>query len=87
MGMTKAMEFRMVEKKFFQDRIPREPKLLTWAAKEKIRYLHHEDPTTWTPEKLAESFPCSINGIKVGETIDYRCEELKTVLFQCLRVA
>ncbi|CAG0916294.1 unnamed protein product [Notodromas monacha] len=63
-GMSASMRYRMIERKSFQDLAPREPDLLTWIAKEKIRYLNLKDPQSWTPEKLAESFPCSVRKIK-----------------------
>ncbi len=37
--------------------------LLTWDAKEQIRYLNQEYPDEWTIERLAESFPVSQEGI------------------------
>jgi len=54
--------FKIIERKYFKP--PSEPCLLTWAAKEQLRYLHETDEATWTPEKLAESFPISISGVK-----------------------
>lgn len=38
--------------------------MLTWAAKEQIRYLNAEYPDEWTPERLAESFPVSVDGVR-----------------------
>ena len=31
--------------------------LLTWDAKEQIKYLHLNDPEMWTIEKLSDSYP------------------------------
>ncbi|KAK7484507.1 hypothetical protein BaRGS_00024263 [Batillaria attramentaria] len=42
---------------------PQEINLLTWEAKEQIRYLHNKFPDEWTPEALAESFPVSREGV------------------------
>ena len=39
--------------------------LLTWDAKEQIRYLHQELPEEWTFEKLSQSFPISAHGVKL----------------------
>ena len=52
---------KIVERKYFKQ--PQEVNLLTWKAKEQIRYLHSEFPDEWTPEVLAESFPVSLEGV------------------------
>lgn len=38
--------------------------LLTWSAMDQIRELHESDPKTWTPEKIADSFPISVQGAR-----------------------
>jgi len=38
--------------------------VLTWSAKEQIRYLNAEYPDEWTPERLADSFPVSVDGVR-----------------------
>lgn len=38
--------------------------LLTWDAKEQIKYLHLQDPEFWTPEKIADSYPISEENVK-----------------------
>ena len=52
---------KIVERKYFKK--PQEVNLLTWKAKEQIRFLHNEFPEEWTPEQLAESFPISLEGV------------------------
>lgn len=42
---------------------PKEPNILTWAARAQIRFLHAQDPYQWTPEVLADSFPVSKEAI------------------------
>ncbi|KAK7010938.1 hypothetical protein BgiMline_002578 [Biomphalaria glabrata] len=46
---------KTIERKFFKK--PDPPNLLTWSAKEQIRFLHEQYPEEWTVEKLADSFP------------------------------
>lgn len=48
-------KYHMIKRKYFKD--PKLPNFLTWAEKEQIRKLHKRDPSEWTPERLAESFP------------------------------
>ncbi|KAK3607904.1 hypothetical protein CHS0354_036730 [Potamilus streckersoni] len=52
---------KIIEKKYFSP--PKETSLLTWNAKEQIRYLNREYPDQWTPEKLSKSFPISPDGV------------------------
>lgn len=52
----------IIRRKYFK--VPPETNLLTWAAKEQIHYLHNLDPTEWTPERIAECFPVSVQGAK-----------------------
>lgn len=51
------------------DPIPLESNLLYWAAKQQIKYLHRRDPAEWTPEKIAEEFPISVEGAKVSKSL------------------
>ncbi|XP_076443344.1 uncharacterized protein LOC143281929 [Babylonia areolata] len=53
---------KMLERKVFKQ--PQEINLLTWNAKQQIRYLNEEFPDEWTAEQLAESFPVSLEGVK-----------------------
>ncbi|XP_053960437.1 uncharacterized protein LOC128864708 [Anastrepha ludens] len=48
----------MIKHKYFRE--PKLPNLLTYAEKEQIRTLHLSDPDEWTAERLAESFPATI---------------------------
>lgn len=47
----------MIKNKYFKDA---GPNFLTWAEKEQIRKLHTNDPEDWTIERLAESFPATV---------------------------
>jgi hypothetical protein len=38
--------------------------LLTWDAKEQIKYLNLNEPHIWTPERIAECFPISVQSAK-----------------------
>jgi len=40
-----------------------EPNLLTWDAKQQIRFLNNEDSEYWDPQRLSESFPISRDGV------------------------
>ncbi|CAG0893959.1 unnamed protein product, partial [Darwinula stevensoni] len=53
-------KLKKVKKKYFAEE--QELNLLTWSAKEQIRYLHHTDPQQWTPEHIAQCFPISPEG-------------------------
>lgn len=44
----------MVKNKYFKST---GRNFLTWAEKEQIRFLHKQEPSEWTIEKLSESFP------------------------------
>ncbi|TMW50146.1 hypothetical protein DOY81_004771 [Sarcophaga bullata] len=52
----------IVERKYFRKEPL--PNLLTYAEKEQIKYLHSGDKDEWTIEKLAESFPASVETIR-----------------------
>uniref|UniRef100_A0A131Z0Y4 Uncharacterized protein n=1 Tax=Rhipicephalus appendiculatus TaxID=34631 RepID=A0A131Z0Y4_RHIAP len=54
----------ITRRKYFKDLYPPETNLLSWAAKEQIRYLHSLDPSEWTVEKIAQCFPVSVLGAK-----------------------
>lgn len=56
-------DFKKIEQKYFKSSPT--PNMLTWAEKEQIRYLHNDNPSHWTPEKLAASFPALPDIIKV----------------------
>ena len=38
---------------------PKEPLLLTWAARKQLQYLNYMDRSYWSPTMLADSFPVS----------------------------
>lgn len=59
--------FKAVERKYFKS--DPEPNMLTWSEKEQIRFLHNDNPSEWTVEKLAKSFPASPSIIQVCECI------------------
>jgi len=48
---------KIIQKNMFPK--PEHPALLTWMEMEMIRYLHSKDPTEWSYERLAESFPAT----------------------------
>lgn len=52
---------KIIQRKYFKT----EPEIsvLTWQAKEQIRYLNQEYPEEWTVEKLVDSFPVSYKGV------------------------
>lgn len=52
----------LIKRKYFK--YEQETNLLTYSAKEQIRYLHEMDSSTWNPKKISESFPISENGAK-----------------------
>ncbi|GAB6031220.1 hypothetical protein CHUAL_009035 [Chamberlinius hualienensis] len=52
----------ILKRKYFRE--PPEPCFLTFAAKEQLRYLRETDSETWSFEKLAESFPITVSGVK-----------------------
>lgn len=58
----KKVRSAIIRRKYFK--VEPETNLLTWAAKEQIHYLHNLDPTEWTPERIAECFPVSVQGAK-----------------------
>ena len=58
---------KIIERKHFKKE--QEINLLTYDAKEQIRYLNGEYPEEWTPERISKSFPISVEGVrKVTET-------------------
>lgn len=58
----KIVKFKTIQRKHF--RPEKELNLLTWNAKEQMRYLHKEFPEEWTAERLAQSFPVSEEAVK-----------------------
>ncbi|CAL1533779.1 unnamed protein product [Lymnaea stagnalis] len=58
----KFITAKTIERKYFKK--PEVPNLLTWTAKEQIRFLHEKDPLEWTIEKLANSFPVNKECVK-----------------------
>ena len=59
--LKKKIMHKMIERKYYKK--PQEVCLLTWDAKEQIRFLNNEYPDEWTVDRLAESFPTSREGI------------------------
>ncbi|GBP34428.1 Neugrin [Eumeta japonica] len=53
----KQLRRQIVKNKYFEESTPN---LLTWSEKEQIRHLHNTEPTEWTPERIAESFPITV---------------------------
>lgn len=49
-----------IERKHFKPE--QESNLMTWAAKEQLRYLYKEYPNEWPVERLAKAFPISVEG-------------------------
>ena len=49
-----------IERNHFRDQ--GEANLLTWAAKEQIKFLNAKSPETWTPSVIAQHFPVSEKG-------------------------
>ncbi|OQV12090.1 hypothetical protein BV898_13649 [Hypsibius exemplaris] len=47
-----------------REQYPPAPNLLVWAARQQIKYLYKQDPEQWSPERLAESFPISVEDAK-----------------------
>lgn len=60
--LLKQNRARTIGNKFFRE--PVAPNLLTWAAKEQIRYLHSEDPEEWSVLALSELFPVCPKSIR-----------------------
>lgn len=58
-------DLKIAERKFFKTM--KQPNLLTWEEKEQIRYLHNYDSEEWTVSNLSESFPASVEIIKVKQ--------------------
>ena len=59
--MRKKILYKIIGHKYFRQ--PQPLNLLTWDAKEQIRYLHAEYPDEWTVDRLADSFPVDRNGV------------------------
>ncbi|GAB1605976.1 uncharacterized protein LOC115218035 [Argonauta hians] len=57
----KKLKLKILQRKYFKE--PQEVNFLTWKAKEQIRFLNAEYPEEWTPDRLAESFPISKQGL------------------------
>ncbi|CAH1796954.1 unnamed protein product [Owenia fusiformis] len=75
---------KTIERKHF--RKPPEISLLTYAAKEQIRFLFNEYPNEWTIDRLAASFPVSREGvIKIIKSKSVRKSE-EQILQHDLRV-
>ena len=53
----KTIRYQTLQKKYFKKE--KSLNLLTWRAKEQMRYLHYKDPVTWSVIELADNFPVS----------------------------
>jgi hypothetical protein len=52
---------KIIKRKYFKE--PQETNLLTWEAKEQIRFLVEEYPDEWGIDQIVESFPITRNGV------------------------
>jgi len=66
-------------RKHFRDLTEKEISVLTWAEKEKIRYLHTSDPNEWTPEALACVFPITPEGVRGIIKSTFRAKSLNEI--------
>ncbi|KAL5004172.1 hypothetical protein ScPMuIL_017628 [Solemya velum] len=57
----RQLKMKIIKRKFFMQ--PQEVNLLTWAAKEQIRFLNLQNPDEWTIDRLTQSFPVSRDGV------------------------
>ncbi|GBN64149.1 hypothetical protein AVEN_209563-1 [Araneus ventricosus] len=55
---------QIIKRKYFKYEL--ESNLLTYAAKQQIRYLNKLNPAEWTPETLSKCFPVTVTGVKVS---------------------
>ncbi|XP_055947090.1 uncharacterized protein LOC129980730 [Argiope bruennichi] len=53
---------QIIKRKYFKHEL--ETNLLTYAAKQQIRYLNKLNPAEWTPETLSRCFPITVTGVK-----------------------
>ncbi|GFQ69619.1 uncharacterized protein TNCT_269231 [Trichonephila clavata] len=53
---------QIIQKKFFKFEV--ETNLLTYAAKQQIRYLNQLNPEEWNPETISQCFPITVQGVK-----------------------
>ncbi|CAF0752606.1 unnamed protein product [Brachionus calyciflorus] len=63
---NKRIKLGIVKKRIdkIENRDEKNFNLLTWDAKEQIKHLHINDPQTWTPERISESFPITLQSCK-----------------------
>ena len=57
-----ALRRNIIGKKYFKPEP--EANVLSWRAKEQIRYLNSMFPDEWTPDEIANSFPISVDGVQ-----------------------
>ncbi|XP_050399811.2 neugrin [Patella vulgata] len=57
----KRLKFQILKHKYFKGE--KEENLLTWKAKDQIRYLHKEYPDEWSINRLTQVFPVSRYGV------------------------
>ncbi|PRD34078.1 UNVERIFIED_CONTAM: hypothetical protein NCL1_15697 [Trichonephila clavipes] len=61
-GHKSFVKKQIVQKKYFKFEV--ESNLLTYAAKQQIRYLNQLNPEEWTPETISQCFPITVQGVK-----------------------
>lgn len=70
---------KMYRKHFKKVMDEKEISVLTYAEKEKIRYLHSTNPEEWTPDALSLSFPISPNGVSKLVKSSYRARSMQDI--------
>ena len=62
----KSIKMGIVKKKLkkIEGERYRNTNLLTWDAKEQIKHLSINEPDVWTPERIADSFPITLESCK-----------------------
>jgi hypothetical protein len=66
-------------RKHYRPFVEKEVNLLTYAEKEKIRFLHSQNPEEWTAENLANAFPISADGVQKIVKSTFRARSLREV--------
>jgi len=59
--------------------VKKELNLLTYAEKEKIKFLHEQSPEEWTPEVISQSFPISAEGAFKVIKSTFKARSLKEI--------
>lgn len=82
--LKQKTKFKVIERKYFKK--SQEINLLTWDAKEQIRFLSNEYPDEWTVDRLSESFPVSRDGVVKLLKSQFRPKSLEEVVKHDRRV-